>query len=186
MVGRVDSNPAARTFASVSRLGWQPPLTHVHSGWMKSCQRAPNRLVDRTCSSIRSRPPGASTRFTSWRPRIGSGTLQNTSPLTTVSKAPSRNGSASAEARTSATPFARRRARWSESRAGSTPMTTAPAGKSGRFRPVPHPTSSTRPRAPAASFSRHERSPVASPTQSMASYSQGICSMPRTREARRC
>src|SRR5437899_1425260 len=89
--------------------------------------------------------PGRSTRFTSARPRAGSSTLQNTSPLSTVSKLWSRNGSASARARTRGTVGARRRARLSAPSDGSTATALEPRGSNGRLRPVPVPRSSTRP-----------------------------------------
>src|SRR6266542_5499575 len=84
--------PARSTAASVSRLGWHPPAAQVHSGWMTSWNRARHGTRERTCSSMRSWPSGRSTRFTSASPRAGSPTLQNTRPLSTVSKLPSRNG----------------------------------------------------------------------------------------------
>ncbi len=99
----------------------------VHAGWTASWSRAFQGRVERTCSSIRSSPPGRSTRRTSASPARGSGTLQKTSPHTTVSKTPARKGSASARARTSGTAGARRRARPSEGAAGSTPTTRTPA-----------------------------------------------------------
>src|SRR2546425_53 len=53
---------------------------------------------------MRSRPSGRRTRLTSASPRRASGTLQKTRPLTTVSNAPSRNGSAPALPRTRRAP----------------------------------------------------------------------------------
>src|SRR5439155_1286968 len=50
--------PAASTLRSVSRFQWQPPLRRVHSGCQRSCTRALRPPVARTCSSIRSGPPG--------------------------------------------------------------------------------------------------------------------------------
>ena len=55
---------------------------------------------------MRSAPPAASTRSTSPSPAGTSGTEQKTRPLTTVSNASARNGSASARARTSGMPAA--------------------------------------------------------------------------------
>ena len=113
------------------------------------------------------RPPGLSVRRTSRRPASGSSTLQKTRPLTTVSKAALRNGSASARAWTSRAAGARRRARRSGPDAGSTP--TAPVGRNGRFRPVPQPRSRTRPRAPSQSHRRQLLRPVHSATARIAS-----------------
>ena len=56
------AKPAASTVRSVSRFGRQPPATRVHAGWIRSCTRARQGRSDRTCSSIRSVPPGRRTR----------------------------------------------------------------------------------------------------------------------------
>src|SRR5688572_31822627 len=138
-------------------------------------------MVERTCSSILSAPPGASTRVISAKPRRGSPTEQKTRPLTTVVKLAARNGSASARACTSDAAGARWRARPSARHSGSTPITRSPGAYSGRFRPVPQPRSSVRPRAPAVSHRRHRSSPPRSAHQQIASYSQGMFSTPRMR-----
>ena len=39
------TNPAAATAASVSRLGWQPPVNHVQAGCVRSCIRAATRTA---------------------------------------------------------------------------------------------------------------------------------------------
>src|SRR6266704_901876 len=57
--------------------------------------------LSRTCSSIRSVPPGLSTRQISRRPRSGSCTEQKTRVTTTVSNCASGNGRASTGARVS-------------------------------------------------------------------------------------
>src|SRR3989441_8441893 len=57
--------PYTTLFRSVSRFQWQPPLRRVHSGCQRSCTRALRPPVARTCSSIRSAPPGRSTRLRS-------------------------------------------------------------------------------------------------------------------------
>lgn len=91
----------------MSRFGWQPPVTRVQRGWSRSCKAAQPARRARTCSSIRSSPPVRNTLRISCNPLTGSSTLQKTRLLTAVSKAPSRNGSASAVPTTSGTVEAR-------------------------------------------------------------------------------
>ncbi len=65
-------------------------------------------------------------------------------------------------------------------REGSIAITVWPAASApGRLRPVPVPTSSTRPWAPEVSQARQRPRPNASPIAMIGSYSQGICSTPR-------
>ena len=75
----------------------------------------------------------------------------------------------------------RARARAGEvlARCGSMATTRRPGGKSGRFRPVPAPSSSVRPRAPPASHRASGRGRPARGARGERSYSQGICSRPR-------
>src|SRR5207253_1912460 len=75
-VARAIRKPLASTAASVSRLGWQPPVRRVHSGWMRSSSRARHGTGERTCSIMRSSPAAASTRRISAKPRLGFPTRQ--------------------------------------------------------------------------------------------------------------
>ena len=95
------TKPARSTAATVSRLGWQPPLIHVQGGWIQSSMHAPNLQRAWTCSSIRSRPPGRISRLGLRSPRSATGTLQYTTEEITQSELSSAKGIDSAEAQSS-------------------------------------------------------------------------------------
>ena len=83
-VERTSMNPAALTFATVSRLICAPQRRRV-IGSSQRMRRRSTGCSDNTCSIINSRPRGLSTLRASRSPSTGSGTEQNTKVVTTVS-----------------------------------------------------------------------------------------------------
>ena len=103
--------------ASVSWLQRQPSANAAHGPASRSCQRERRFEPERTCSQKSSRPPGRSTRRISSSAASGSGTVQSTSVVTTVSTEPVAAGSASAPARSTRPRTPLRRSRDSSRRA---------------------------------------------------------------------
>ena len=153
-------NPAPSTARSVSRLGRQPPLTRVQRGCSRSCHRAHRGCRGPDVLEHPKRPAGPEDAADLGEPAGGI--------VDAAEDEAAHHGVEDAGAERE-----RLGARLDEPRRGRAPPGPAErlagridpdrAGREGgRFRPVPQPRSSTRPRAPSQRRRRQRPSPVPS------------------------
>lgn len=181
------SKPAARTAATVSRLGWQPTC-HASRGVTASSSRPLIRPTERTCSYNRTSPPRRRTRAASASVRACCGTMHSTSEKTTASASPSPSGSESpCPATTFTATDAEAAAAVAASRivaSGSTATTSVTSGGyNAKFGPCPAPTSTTRPDRPSSRRRRCARPPLRSAdaaARMKKREARGFCSLARS------